>query len=192
MRELRSALAIVRDAARAASSLQRRIAESGRAVAKPDRDGTGFGVSPVTVADFMVQALILGSLAKAFPSDRFIAEETSADLVSAGPATRAAVMAALGENGGLHSVMTKPGFFNIIYSLFYLGLSCLVRMHAGPHSIVVLSSLARSTISLGSLPRISSLRCASASRPSGQRSCSRSCSAYPTYGCTRSGGCTRG
>jgi 3'(2'), 5'-bisphosphate nucleotidase len=36
--------------------------------------------SPVTVADFAVQALVLHELAKAFPSDSFIGEETSTEL----------------------------------------------------------------------------------------------------------------
>lgn len=33
--------------------------------------------SPVTIADFAVQALVIYYLSEAFPSDRFIAEESS-------------------------------------------------------------------------------------------------------------------
>ena len=68
-------------------------------MAKPDRDGKGFGVSPVTVADFAVQVLVLGSLAKAFPNDRFIAEETSRELMAAGQDTQSALASALQEHG---------------------------------------------------------------------------------------------
>lgn len=40
------------------------------AVSKDDK-------SPVTIADFAVQALVVYYLSEAFPSDKFIAEETS-------------------------------------------------------------------------------------------------------------------
>ena len=60
---------------------------------------TGFGVSPVTAADFMVQVLT-GSLAQAFPHDRFIAEETGAELAASGEATRAAVLSGLFDHSG--------------------------------------------------------------------------------------------
>ena len=94
------ALRSVRDASRAALSLQRRISLSQEAHQK-GHDGTGFGVSPVTAADFMVQVLILGSLAQAFPHDRFIAEETGAELAASGEATRAAVLSGLFDHSGL-------------------------------------------------------------------------------------------
>jgi 3'(2'), 5'-bisphosphate nucleotidase len=46
-------------------------------------EGQGLGAvskddkSPVTIADFAVQALVIYYLSEAFPSDRFIAEESS-------------------------------------------------------------------------------------------------------------------
>ena len=50
------------------------------------------GANPVTVADFTVQALVLSALHKAFPTDRFIAEESSEQLLRAGQATVHAVV----------------------------------------------------------------------------------------------------
>ena len=92
------ALAAVRDASQAARSLQRATTT---AYQKRDATGTGHpgGVSPVTAADFTVQALILRRLSEAFPEDRFIAEESSAELLAAGDATKAAVMRAVREHG---------------------------------------------------------------------------------------------
>lgn len=49
--------------------------------------------NPVTVADFTVQALVLRTLACAFPNDRFIAEESSKQLLAAGGRTVEAVVA---------------------------------------------------------------------------------------------------
>ena len=98
-KELLVALSAVREASLAARSLQNKIATTKAAYQKLDTTGGGHGsVSPVTAADFMVQALILSSLAKAFPNDRFIAEESSAELIAAGDATKTAVMAALSEH----------------------------------------------------------------------------------------------
>lgn len=60
----------------AASALARRLQKNfgdTSAVEKPD-------TSPVTVADFAVQALIVSRLHSKFPTDRFIAEETSTAL----------------------------------------------------------------------------------------------------------------
>ena len=50
-----------------------------RSIAKDD-------ASPVTVADFAAQAIVLSSLAERFPSDSFIAEERSAVLAAGGSA----------------------------------------------------------------------------------------------------------
>ena len=94
-REITAALGAVRSASIAALGMQREIAATQAAFQKEDSSGTGFGVSPVTAADFMVQILVIGALARACPSDKFIAEETGAEFLAAGPATRAAVMAAL-------------------------------------------------------------------------------------------------
>ena len=44
--------------------------EAKSSTAKADTSGTGFGVSPVTVADFTVQCLLLGALAQRFPNER--------------------------------------------------------------------------------------------------------------------------
>ncbi len=60
-----------------------------RAAAKGDR-------SPVTVADYGVQAVICALLSRRFPEDRVIAEERSAELLgSGGPAMAEAVLAAV-------------------------------------------------------------------------------------------------
>tara|TARA_B110001452_G_scaffold141134_1_gene117340 strand:- start:1387 stop:2472 length:1086 start_codon:yes stop_codon:yes gene_type:complete len=99
-REVSTALDLTRAACRAAAELQGGIARRSEATQKADRDGTGFGVSPVTVADFTVQCLLLGSLTEEFPDDRFIAEETSADLLAADAATREAVVAAVSRCSG--------------------------------------------------------------------------------------------
>lgn len=55
---------------RAARDLQAGIVEAKSSTAKADTSGTGFGVSPVTVADFTVQCLLLGALACRFPNER--------------------------------------------------------------------------------------------------------------------------
>ena len=99
--ELQTALGLVQRASLAASALQGGIARSNKATSKEDRTGTGFGVSPVTVADFTVQVLLLGALAKAFPGDRFIAEETAEQLLGADAPTREAVVAAASRYGGV-------------------------------------------------------------------------------------------
>lgn len=46
------------------------------------------------VADFTIQAIVLAALRNAFPEDRFIAEETSTQLLASGDATVEAVVAA--------------------------------------------------------------------------------------------------
>ena len=57
---------------RAARDLQSGIVEAKSSTAKADTSGTGFGVSPVTVADFTVQCLLLGALAQRFPNERSV------------------------------------------------------------------------------------------------------------------------
>lgn len=96
-KELAVALDTVQRASIAARSLQDSIVTSAAAVQKSDKDGTGFGPSPVTVADFMVQCLVLNEISAKFSSDKFIAEETSEQLVQAGPATIAAVLEAVNK-----------------------------------------------------------------------------------------------
>ena len=95
--EAKRALAAVYSASRAALSLQRDIARTKAAYQKEDATSTisGSSFSPVTAADFMVQVLILSSLSQAFPADRFIAEETGAEMLAAGEGTRSAVLAAV-------------------------------------------------------------------------------------------------
>lgn len=90
--ELEAALRVVDAASSAALALQDTIVDQQAAVSKADKDGTGFGVSPVTVADFTVQAVILDVLRFQFPNDRFIAEESSAQLLEAGESTTAEVV----------------------------------------------------------------------------------------------------
>jgi 3'(2'), 5'-bisphosphate nucleotidase len=65
-REVDVALRAVRDGAVLAREIRERSGE--RAAVKPDR-------SPVTVADFAVQALVADRLARAFPGDPLVAEE---------------------------------------------------------------------------------------------------------------------
>ncbi|NOX59625.1 MAG: 3'(2'),5'-bisphosphate nucleotidase, partial [Planctomycetes bacterium] len=72
--ELQFAIQAVSQAARLAIAVQREIA-SDDALAKEDR-------SPVTVADFGVQALISHALQQAYPNDPFMGEENSAALSS--------------------------------------------------------------------------------------------------------------
>ena len=69
----------------AARDLQSGIVEAKSSTAKADTSGTGFGVSPVTVADFTVQCLLLGALAQRFPNER--STVPLAILAVAGPAT---------------------------------------------------------------------------------------------------------
>ena len=90
MQDVRVALDAVTLASRAAAEMQSRAVTS---VQKND-------ASPVTVADFTVQALILSRLASAFPGDRFIAEESSVELLSSGAAVINAVVDAVCEFGG--------------------------------------------------------------------------------------------
>lgn len=70
--ERRVALAAVTAASRLARRLQTALVTSG-ALSKSD-------ASPVTVADYAVQAMIVHCLRTKFPNDRFIAEETSTQL----------------------------------------------------------------------------------------------------------------
>jgi hypothetical protein len=69
--------------------------------------------SLLKVADFTIQAIILAALHNAFPEDRFIAEETSAQLLASGDATVEAVVAAAsvaalpsGDNDGGEGLRT--------------------------------------------------------------------------------------
>ncbi len=94
--ELAAATAAVREASLRARSIQDEIVRTAAAHSKQDVDGTGFGVSPVTVADFAVQILVISALHHAFPDDRYIAEESGAELLSAGEETVSSVLAAVG------------------------------------------------------------------------------------------------
>ena len=86
-RELDVAFRAVRDGAVLARDLRRQIGQ--RALLKDDR-------SPVTVADFAVQALIAHRLAEMFPDDPLVAEEDAAALrAPGGRAMPQAVLAAL-------------------------------------------------------------------------------------------------
>jgi len=69
-------------------SLQTSLLARTSSVSKQDK-------SPVTVADFVVQALVIDALHTAFPLDKFIAEEDS-DLLQEDPALLAKVLEALG------------------------------------------------------------------------------------------------
>ncbi|KAL1520098.1 hypothetical protein AB1Y20_023571 [Prymnesium parvum] len=89
-KEVRVALDAVSRASHAAARMQRLAVASAR---KAD-------ASPVTVADFTVQAFVLSSLAEEFPADRFIAEETSREFLAAGASVRDAVVHACSELRG--------------------------------------------------------------------------------------------
>lgn len=99
--ELNAAIAIVQRASYASRSLQQRsnILTKG-AVNKLD-------TSPVTVADFSVQAIVINALHKAFPNDSFIAEEDSSYLQQ-NPAIAeevlAFVQASIGEEWSLEQL----------------------------------------------------------------------------------------
>eukprot|EP00166_Cyanidium_caldarium_P003938 ctg_390.g204 len=77
--EMEAAVEIVTRACKMARALQRRWCagrtDGGNAAAVAKEDA-----SPVTVADFAVQSLVLGELHALFPDDVFIAEEKSANL----------------------------------------------------------------------------------------------------------------
>jgi len=87
-RELDVAIAAVHRASFMSRSLQKNFVS----VSKDDK-------SPVTIADFAVQALILDALHQAFPEDKFIAEEDS-DVLKSDAAVRSAVLAALSSVTG--------------------------------------------------------------------------------------------
>jgi len=87
-RELDVAIAAVHRASFMSRSLQKNFLS----VSKDDK-------SPVTIADFAVQALILDALHQAFPDDKFIAEEDSSFLKS-DAAVRSAVLDALSSATG--------------------------------------------------------------------------------------------
>jgi len=74
-REKEAAIEAVRRAATVCESVRAAMVHA--AMEKADR-------SPVTVADFASQAIVGHALAAAFPEDAIVAEEDSADLVSAG------------------------------------------------------------------------------------------------------------
>lgn len=85
--ERRVALSAVAAASRLARSLQNRLTINATQ--------SKLDASPVTVADYAVQALIVARLRRAFPSDKFIAEESVAPLKE-DLALRTAVVSAVG------------------------------------------------------------------------------------------------
>ncbi|KAJ1453493.1 hypothetical protein M885DRAFT_280185 [Pelagophyceae sp. CCMP2097] len=88
--EAQAAVSAVRSASRLAKVLQATLCGSG-GVAKAD-------ASPVTLADVAAQAVVLLCLAKAFPNDGFIAEESATRLLQT-HAGRCAVAAAADASG---------------------------------------------------------------------------------------------
>jgi len=97
--ELELAREVVLHASAAARALQGRALvvqkDDESAISSGGYDPLQDGANPVTVADFTVQCLVLSALHEAFPGDRFIAEETSAQLLASGEATVAATLAAV-------------------------------------------------------------------------------------------------
>ena len=93
--ELNTALAAVQKASFMSRSLQRYLLYS-----NDNKDNSGKvsinkgDKSPVTIADFAVQALVIYSLSQAFPQDKFIAEEDS-ELLRADAVIREGVLTAL-------------------------------------------------------------------------------------------------
>eukprot|EP00613_Pedinella_sp_CCMP2098_P074012 CAMPEP_0171930524 /NCGR_PEP_ID=MMETSP0993-20121228/28669_1 /TAXON_ID=483369 /ORGANISM="non described non described, Strain CCMP2098" /LENGTH=472 /DNA_ID=CAMNT_0012570359 /DNA_START=92 /DNA_END=1510 /DNA_ORIENTATION=+ len=101
--ELEVARDIVAHASTVARSLQGRslvVQKDDVAAITEGSAPTPAGANPVTVADFTVQCLVLSALKDAFPRDRFIAEEDSAQLLSSGQATVAAVVRAVRAAAG--------------------------------------------------------------------------------------------
>lgn len=101
--ELKVAIGAVQRAARLsthilASAQQQQDASSPSASQAPSQDEMGVvakdDLSPVTVADFAIQALLTCTIHRAFPDDRFVGEE-SADALRANPALLARVWDAL-------------------------------------------------------------------------------------------------
>lgn len=74
-REIDCAISIVQKASFVSRSLQKVLVANVGAISKQDS-------SPVTIADFAVQALVIDALSRAFPEDKFVAEEDSALLKS--------------------------------------------------------------------------------------------------------------
>lgn len=96
--------AVALEAVRRASALARSV-QADCGVAGADAPASKADTSPVTVADFAVQALVVGALAVAFPDDVFIAEESSAALVD-DPALRARVAGLVAAHA---SPLSSPG-----------------------------------------------------------------------------------
>lgn len=96
--ELNTALAAVHKSAFMSRSLQRTLLRGSSAASNAGAGAAGSvskgDKSPVTIADFAVQALVLHALSEAFPTDKFIAEEDS-ELLRADAGIRDGVLAAL-------------------------------------------------------------------------------------------------
>ena len=99
--ELNEAMAAVHRASFMSRSLQKNFLS----VSKDDK-------SPVTIADFAVQALVVDALSKAFPEDKFIAEEDSEALRDSDPAIRGAVLSAL--QAATSSVWTEERLYSTV------------------------------------------------------------------------------
>lgn len=90
--ELTVAIQAARRAGLAAKGLQHTLLQSkSAAISKAD-------TSPVTIADFSVQALVVGDIRMAFPQDQVVAEETST-VLRQDPAALAAVTQIVGTEG---------------------------------------------------------------------------------------------
>ena len=115
--ELNTALAAVQKASFMSRSLQRYLLNGGE---NNDNSGTGSinkgDKSPVTIADFAVQALVIYCLSQAFPQDKFIAEEDS-ELLRSDVAIREGVLTALKS-----AAPTVPWTEEMLYSTIDKGM----------------------------------------------------------------------
>ncbi|KAI0181210.1 carbohydrate phosphatase [Hypoxylon sp. FL1284] len=96
--ELRVAIGAVRSAAKLSQSV---ISASDKGVVEKD------DLSPVTVADFAIQALLTATVHRAFPDDRFVGEE-SADELRRNPALLARVWDLLQRLRGSEELCALP------------------------------------------------------------------------------------
>ena len=92
--ELDVAVVAVQAASYMSRSLQTNLLRENMSISKDDR-------SPVTIADFACQAIVIDALSRYFPGDKFIAEESSEQL-RVNPGVREAVLSAIISATGEH------------------------------------------------------------------------------------------
>ncbi len=103
-KELDTAVIAVQAASFMSRSLQTSLLKNLSSVTKEDK-------SPVTIADFACQAIIIDALSRAFPEDEFIAEENS-EVLKADPIVRDAVLSAVTSVTG--NIWTDDKLFSVV------------------------------------------------------------------------------